>query len=521
MERDVILEIVERARRRLGARRAWQWTGRVLLYWTALVLLLALARLVVPVTLPFVVLPAAGLAAAIIAVAALRAFWRLSPRLAAQIVDYRFALADRLTTSIEVITGVHRSTSLEHALLADTAHAALALDLRRGLPAGPGRNWLVALVLTVAALLAVYGLVGIALPGTPAHQIVQTIRREGRRLERSADNLEEQARLDRARITRRVAPDLRRLGERLQRDRLERQEALARIDALSRQIESERQKVREARRQQSGERTPPAQQQSNLPSELFKRRAAADRTVRQIQEITDRLTQSKSPQEREALMRQLAALAAGGEEGDVPLRTREQAAQAQRQLGAGDTAGARRTMAQSAADLDDLRAMLADEEGLQQAQRDLQRSSQNISQGRTPSATETEETPKGAAQPGNVAPGNRPLPQNDQPGGAEPPPGPNQGTTPGQGSVSEKLGERTARLDAERQQNRLRGLQGEGRVTTSELLGPGRTAQVRAPQGPAVAAARAGADRYMQRMRIPPEYREVVRRYFEALAAQR
>jgi hypothetical protein len=58
-------------------------------------------------------------------------------------------------------------------------------------------------------------------------------------------------------------------------------------------------------------------------------------------------------------------------------------------------------------------------------------------------------------------------------------------------------------------------------MTTSELLGPGRPAQVRVPAGPAAAAARADADRYITRMRIPPEYREIVRRYFEALAASR
>ncbi len=521
MEREVILEIVEQARRRIGARRAWLWGGRAVLAWSALVLLLVLARLIIPVTLPFLPLPIAGLAAGIIAVVILRTFWRVPPRLAAQIVDYRFALADRLTTAIEVITGAHRPTPLEDPLLADAAHTATGIDLRRGMPAGPGRLWLGALGLVIAAVLAISGLAGMALPGTPAHQIVQTIRREGRRLERSSENLEEQARLDRARITRRVAPEIRRLGERLQRERLERQDALARIEALSKQIEAERQKVREARRTQTGEQAPQAQRQPNIPSDLFRRRAAADRTLRQIQEITERLAQSKSPQEREALMRQLAALSSGGEDGDVPTRTREQAAQAQRQLAAGDTAGARRTLQQSATDLDDLRAMLADEEGLTQAQRDLQRSSQNISQGRTPTTADTEEPQKATAQPGTAAPGNRPLPQNDQPGGAEPPPGPNQGTTPGQGSVREKLGERTPRLDNERQQNRLRGVQGEGRTTTSDLLGPGRTAQVRQPQGPAVAAARAGADRYMQRMRIPPEYREIVRRYFEALAAQR
>jgi hypothetical protein len=58
-------------------------------------------------------------------------------------------------------------------------------------------------------------------------------------------------------------------------------------------------------------------------------------------------------------------------------------------------------------------------------------------------------------------------------------------------------------------------------MITSELLGPGRSAQVRVPAGPAVLAARTDADRYMSRMRIPPEYREIVRRYFEALAAPR
>jgi hypothetical protein len=41
------------------------------------------------------------------------------------------------------------------------------------------------------------------------------------------------------------------------------------------------------------------------------------------------------------------------------------------------------------------------------------------------------------------------------------------------------------------------------------------------PAGRAVIAARADADRYIERMRIPPEYREIVRRYFEALAASR
>ncbi len=81
-------------------------------------------------------------------------------------------------------------------------------------------------------------------------------------------------------------------------------------------------------------------------------------------------------------MRQLGDLAGGGPEGDVPARVREQAGEARQQMAAGDTAGARRTLQQSASDLDDLRAMLADEEGLQQAQRDLRRSADQIARGR-------------------------------------------------------------------------------------------------------------------------------------------
>ncbi|MCL6640328.1 MAG: hypothetical protein K6T92_03040, partial [Candidatus Rokubacteria bacterium] len=104
---------------------------------------------------------------------------------------------------------------------------------------------------------------------------------------------------------------------------------------------------------------------------------------------------------------------------------------------------------------------------------------------------------------------------------AEPLAGPNQGTTPGEGAIEQKLGARTPRLAADREQTRIEGLRGEGRTIASELLGPGRTARVTAPARPSVSLARAEADRYLARLRVPPEYREIVRRYFEALAGAR
>jgi hypothetical protein len=517
MDRDLLLQIVEHARRRLAARRAWRWAGRAAFAASALVFLLVLARAVVPIALPYPWLAAGAAAAGLLTFAVMRVAARTTPLLAAQVLDLRFAGSDRIATAVELLTGRHRPTALAEVVLDDATQRAMAFDLRRGLPAGPDRLTAGAAVLLVVSVLAAGALRGLSLPGTPAREVTRTIQREGRRLERAGQTLEEQARAERARMSRRMAPSLQKLGEALQRERMERNDALGRLESLGRQLDAERRQVQARREQLAGER---AQPNPALPSDLFKHRAAVDRAMRQIREIADRLAAAKSPQERAALMRQLAALAGGGEEGNVPARARQQAETARQQVAQGDAAGARRTLTQSASELDDLRAMLADEEGLQQGQRDLQRSAEQIARGTPGAPVETEQAPQASARPG-AAPGDRPPSESRTDEPTEAPAGPNQGTAPGQGTIIEKLGPRTQRLDGDRRQTRVQGLQGEGRMTTSELLGPGRSAQVRVPAGPAAAAARADADRYITRMRIPPEYREIVRRYFEALAASR
>jgi hypothetical protein len=513
---DVLLRLIEDARRRLASRRAWRWGGRTALAAAAVTLLAVLLRMVVPLEVPMAAAPA-SLAAGLLVVVAVRLATRVPPLVAAQVLDERFGLADRLATSVELVTGRHPRTLLAPLALNDAVARAAALDLRRTLPGGPDRT--AGLAVVAAALAAVLGgaLVGVSLPGTPAHEVIRTIQREGRRLERAAETLEERARTERARVARRTAPAIQRLGEALQRERMERRDALARLENLGRQVDAERRQVQARRQQFAGERPG----RPDLPADLFQQRAAVDRTLRQIRELTDRLATARTPEEREALLRQLAALAGGGDQGDVPTRTREQAEAARQQMAAGDAAGARRALQQSAADLDDLRAMLADEEGLEQAQRDLRRSSEQIAGGRSPGEQAGEEVPQAGARSGTVAPGNRPPSDVQGPEQAEPLPGPNQGTTPGEGVVEEKLGARTQRLEADREQTRIEGRRGEGRTITSELLGPGRTARVTAPAGPPVSAARADADRYLERLRVPPEYREIVRRYFEALAGAR
>jgi hypothetical protein len=519
MDYEPLLRIVEGARRRLVTRRAWWWGGRVAAVLAAVVLALVGARTILPVEMPYGVMAAAAIAAGVAVTIGVRLFARVTPLYAAQVLDHRFSLADRLATAVELVTGRQRATALTELVIADAVQHAAGLDQTRALPTRPDRMTGVALLLAALALVGGIGLIGISVPGTPAREVARTIQREGRRLQRTAETLEERARTERARLTRRMAPSLQRLGESLQRERIARGEALARLGQLSRQLEAERRQVTSRREQIAG--TPAQQPRPALPNELFQQRAAADRAVRQIREIADRLAQARTPQEREAILRQLAALAGGGEEGDVPARTRQQAAQAREQLNSGDTAGARRTLQQGASDLDDLSAMLADEAGLQEAQRDLQQSAENIQRGRPVAGPEAEDTQRASAEPGRPAPGNRPPSEGAGPESMEPQAGPNEGSTPGQGTISEKLGAPTSRIEAKREQSRVQGLQGEGRMITSEMLGPGRRGRVTASASQAVAMARTDADRYMARMRIPPEYRDIVRRYFEALAQNR
>jgi len=76
MEREVVLEVVERGRRRLAGRRAWRWGSRVMLAWGSAVLLLVLVRTIVPIALPFEWLAVGGLLAGMLSTLALAAGWR-------------------------------------------------------------------------------------------------------------------------------------------------------------------------------------------------------------------------------------------------------------------------------------------------------------------------------------------------------------------------------------------------------------------------------------------------------------
>ncbi len=515
--REEISAAVGAARRRLAARRAWHWSGRAALAWILAVLVLTLARAVVPISVPYALLCGLGLGAGALAFLLLAVAWRVPPLVAAQVLDHRFGGRDRTATAVEILTGAHAGSALSPAAVADTARWVLAETPQDRLRWRPGPAVWAALGLAALTVALGWLLTGVSVPGTPARRVAETIRHEGRRIERAADAMSEQARLERAPVARRLADPLRRLGEDLQRERMDRREALSRIESLGRQIEASRRQVRSRRDQQEEK---PAASDPALPQQLFRRRAALDQAIRQFQEIAERLAQNPSPEERRSLLRQLEALSRGGSEGEVPTRGREQAAQARRRAAAGDTKAARQALRQGALDMEELRTLLADEEGLEQARRGLRKSADRIARGGG-GPPETEPPSQAAVAPSGSSPGRRQLQQGEGPEEESPPPGPNQGSTAGTGTAQDKQGERTPRLEGERPQTRIRGMQGEGRAVTEDLPGPGRPAPVRVTPGRASEAVRAEADRYMSRMRIPPEYREIVRRYFEALAGAR
>ncbi len=363
----------------------------------------------------------------------------------------------------------------------------------------------------MVALLAVWPALvgGLALPGTPAHRAQQVIRREGARLEQFAKTLQARARADRLPLTRRRVPQLRDLGLRLQQERVDRASALARITELSRQLESAREQIDQRLDEMGRPPSSPA-----LPSELL-RRQALQRQIKQLQELTSRLRQDTSTVSKDVLDR-LAAITQEGE-ATQPAQVRQQLQQARQQLDRGETGAAGESLSQALRMLEGMETLMADREGLESAREVLEQSRTAIASGAPgPRASEQSESPPDQTQD-PAGPGGREI--ASQPGAeSAPPEGPREGSTAGTGRVDDRLGPPTPRLQAERTPQRVRGVQGEGEVSTSEVIGAGRPGTARTLPQAVSPALVARVDRALERAHIPAQYRALVRRYFERLA---
>jgi len=511
MPPDALHRLVGRARRRLSWHRALR--GGLLAGCAVLgaIVAAAVAAMVVPVD-PVPPMAAAGAAVVTIVLVSglLRMIHPVNPLAAARLLDLRAGLEERLSTALEVSLRARRGP-LDTRLLADAAARAEAVDLRSVLPWRPPRSTYLLAVLLMAAVLWPAALRGVTVPGTPARRTQEVIRQEGGRLERFARALESRTRAQRMPQTRRAIPPLRDLGLRLQQERLDRAEALARIAELSRQIEETRRELT----RRLDPRRPGRREGAEADDRLY--RQTLEQQIRQLRELTGRLRQNPETVSPDALQH-LGELTQEGE-GSQPAQVRRRLEEARERLQQGDASGAGESLAEALRQLEGLESMLADAEGLQSARQQLERAGQHIASGGRSPAHEVADEPS-QPQEGAATAGDRP-PLGDPNAEERAPEGPQEGTTPGRGRVEEKMGAPSPRLETQRIPDRLRGAQAEGAIRSAEVQGAGRPGSSRVgirSVSPAIVAA---ADRAMTSAHTPGRYRALVRRYFERLARLR
>ena len=508
-----LTRIVGGAARRLRLDRALRVAVRAAVWTMTALVAISAAGVVVPVP---VVSPWAGIvaaAAAALVAAGVIFLTRADLIAAARILDRTLHLDERASTATELGLAPRALTSLGARVIADASARLRVVDLRQAIPLGLSRTvWWVPVLF---ALLVVWPVLvgGLALPGTPAHRAQQMIRREGLRLEQFAQTLQSRARAERLPLTRRTAPQLRDLGIRLQQERVDRASALARITELSRQLESTRRQIDQRLDEMGRPQSSPAP-----PSELL-RRQALQRQIRQLQELTSRLRQDAGAVSKDVLERLSEITQEGG--GTQPAQVRQQLQQAKQQLDRGDMAGAGESLTQALRMLEGMETLMSDREGLESAREQLERSRAAITSGPPgPRASEQgESSPDQTQEP--AGPGERQVASQPGSESPSPPEGPREGSTPGAGRVDEKIGLPTPRLQAERTPQRVRGVQGEGEVSSSEVVGAGRPGRPRTQPQAVSPALVARVDRALERAHIPAQYRAFVLQYFQRLAKLR
>lgn len=504
-----VMPIVRMAARRLRCDRALRMAVRAALWTMTALIMFSAAGVVVPIPAVSPWAAAAAAVAAALVAAGIISFTRSDLAAAARTLDAALHLDERASTAVELGLATRALTPLGARVIADASAHLRAVDLRQAIPLRLPRtaSWVPALV----ALLALWPILvgGLALPGTPAHRAQQVIRREGFRLEQFAQTLQSRARVDRLPLTRRTAPQLRDLGVRLQQERVDRANAVARITELSRQLESVRRQV-DQRLDEIGR----PQSSPTPPSELLRRQALA-RQIRQLQELTSRLRQDTGTVSKDVLDR-LSAITQEGA-ATQPAQVRQQLRQAKQQLDRGDTGGAGESLTQALRLLEGMETLQADREGLESVRQELERSRAAIASGSPGAGGEQGESPPDQAQePAGL--GQREIASQPGEESMPPPEGPREGSTPGAGRVNEKVGPPTPRLQGERTPQRIRGVQGEGEVSTSEVVGAGRPGKPRTPPQVVTPALVARVDRALERAHVPAQYRTIVLQYFKRLA---
>jgi hypothetical protein len=508
--------VLRRIARRLGAASAVRTISRAAAAAASGMACWALATLALP--LPFPMRAAGAVVAAGLAGALPVLLWWHRPSLlvAARAADRRLGLADRLGTAVDLLRRPGSPRRLACLQIAGAVESARALVPRDVAPLRLPRETWVAAGMCVLLVLWAQFLAGLTLPQTPAARTLVAIHREGEALEQIGRHLDAAARSQGLLETRRAATRVADLGHRLTAPRIDRQKAATLLREADRNLAATQEMVeRRLTAAFPGAARAPEDRSPPSPGSGAQRLRALDQAVRQIKAATGQLQSGGAPLDRATLSRTLAALSESLDQmGTAPgARSKVEAARRDAELGRFPQAAA--GLGEALEDIRAIERMLGDEQALGEARGAVQRSAEKIEQSGSVGAS-SQTTPLDRA--GDTRPQSA-GPQPPEPGGDEalpPPPGPNQGSLPGQGT-GRILGAPTPRLEGKHVPAHISGIPGEGPSSLKEIVAPGQPGAPRIPLGRPPADVAHEIDRTLSREPLPAVYLDMIRRYFETL----
>jgi hypothetical protein len=517
-EAAILNDVLRRVAFRIGIDHAIRWTTRTAAIFGLIVLGWAFLTMIFPLSLPFreeAILGLGGLAIIAVLSALLR---RPSPLATARITDHRLGLADRLSTAVELLGRPLPPRGLIRLQIADAVVVAQGVSPRSAAPISlPREAWAVAAIAVVVALWVQF-FQGWTIPGLPAARNVAVIHREGRTLTAISRQLETTSRARGLPEARRAAPSLLDLGQRLQAPRVTRPDALRMLQDAGRQLQSAQSRV-ERRLGGAGLRGTTGSQDAHVTPSSPAGSSRLQQTIQELRSLTGQLRGERDAP-RDDIAQRLGRISEALQEMNAPLSTRRDVASARREVEQGRSGSAASALGDAMQDLEGLERMLGDDQALGDAKRQVQQSSERIAQG-GPLGSGQKATSQSSpgSEPPSQSPGPNPVTSASE-DVAPPPPGPNQGSLPGEGRGS-RSGAPTPRLGGTRVEEHLTGRQREGAAITRDLLAPGRVGAPQLPAVPVPADVAHQNDRAVARDPLPPAYLTLIRRYFETLESSR
>ncbi len=517
-EATILNDVLRRVAFRIGVEHAFRWTARAAAVVGLIVLAWALLTMALPLFLPLrevTIIGAAGLV-----IGAVLSFLLLRPSLlvAARVTDRKLGLADRLSTAVELLGRPLPPRGLIRLQIADAVVVAQGVVPRSAAPITLPREASVAAAIGVAVVLWVQFFQGWTIPGLPAARSVTVIHREGRTLTTIGRQLEAASRARGLPETRRAAPGVLDLGQRLAAPRVTRRDALRMLQDSGRELQAAQSRV-ERRLGGAGSRGAAGSQDAHVTPSSPADSTRLQQTIQELQSLTGRL-RSERDTARDDIAQRLGRISETLDRMNAPLSTRREVANARRELEQGRLGSAAATLGDAMQDLEGLERMMGDDQALGDAKRQVEQSSERIARGGSLGA--------GREATAQSSPGSEPPPQSPGPNPvaptsqdtAPPPPGPNQGNLPGEGRGG-RLDTPTPRLGGTRVEEHLTGRQSEGTAITRDLLAPGRVGVPQLPASPVPPDVAHQNDRAIARDPLPPAYLTFIRRYFQTLESNR